>query len=761
MVLAKGSTMPDKAHSHWFQVASRCTSAAFARAANALLALLVAAPLHAQSGYYRHMLFDNSAQAGHYYYSSGEGVAPSMLEVERGKLPVETGHFLSPPNALRLHWQSQPGGSWQAGVQIVNFPNRPPELAGDALQFAVFSEQSIAAADLPDVVLSDARSGLQVAEFPGAFTGPEPLGKYTGDLPAGRWVQVRIAFAPLHSASVHGFHPERLQSLFFAQSRADGREHTLVFDDVHVTDEQPAAAAVPAMPAALIATGYDRHVDLQWQGQDEPQLARYEIHRSLDGGPWQPLGSQLPGVHRYTDFIGRTGAHADYRVAAIDGRNRASALSAPASASTREFSDDELLTMLQQAAFRYYWDGADPHSGMARENVPGDDRIVATGASGFGIGALVVGMARHFITREQGIARLEKIAGFLERAQHYHGAYSHYMDGATGRTLPLFGMLDNGGDLVETSFLMQGLLTARQFFDGDSARERALRQRITRLWEAVEWDWYRNGSESVALNWHWSPQWNFQIHHPLIGFNETHVTYLLAMASPTHGVPASAYYTGWAGQDARALKYRSGWSGQADGDHYANGNSYYGIKLDVGVGSGGPLFFAHYSYMGFDPHALRDRYAASYFDTLRNMALINLAYSIANPKHFAGYGANAWGLSASDGPTGYVPSAPDADHDVGTLTLTGALASFPYTPEASMAAFKHYYRDLGAELWGIYGPRDAYNPTRGWVSPIYMGLNQAPIVVMIENYRSGLPWQLFMSNPEIAPMLQRLAAASP
>jgi exo beta-1,2-glucooligosaccharide sophorohydrolase (non-reducing end) len=236
--------------------------------------------------------------------------------------------------------------------------------------------------------------------------------------------------------------------------------------------------------------------------------------------------------------------------------------------------------------------------------------------------------------------------------------------------------------------------------------------------------------------------------------------YLLAIASPTHAVPAAVYYSGWAGQSERAQNYRQGWSGSADGKLYGNGMSYFGIKLDVGVGSGGPLFFAHYSFLGMDPHALHDRYTASYFENNRNLALINRAYCVANPKHFAGYGADAWGLTASDGPKGYATPAPDALNDDGTLTLTGALASMPYVPEASLAALKHYYRDLGAELWGIYGPRDAYNPSVHWVSPIYMGLNQAPIVVMVENYRTGLPWKLFMSNPEISGMLRQLDAAT-
>jgi hypothetical protein len=482
------------------------------------------------------------------------------------------------------------------------------------------------------------------------------------------------------------------------------------------------------------------------------------IYRSLDSKNFEPIGVQIPGNNRYTDFLGKTGFSASYKVAASDQQYRLSAFSNTATASTRQFSDDELLTMLQEECFHYYWEGADPSSGMARESIPGDDRIVATGASGFAIAALVVGVDRGFISREQGIERLTKIVNFLEHAQRYHGAWSHFMNGSTGKTMPVFGMFDNGGDLVETSFLMQGLLAARQYFRRNSAAERDLYHRITRLWETVEWDWYRDDPNSKFLYWHWSSEWGDQIHHPLVGFNEVMITYLLAMSSPTHGVPVEMYYSGWAGQSQTAIDYRGGWSGAVDGDHYYNGHTYYGIKLDVGVGTGGPLFFTHYSYLGFDPHSLHDRYTSSYFDNNRNIALINRAYCVADPKHFKGYGPNAWGLTAADGPDGYVPHAPDATFDRGTLVPTGALASFPYTPEASMAALKHYYRDLGSELWDIYGPRDAYDPGRNWVSPIYMGLNQAPIVVMVENYRTGLVWKQFMSNPEIGEMLKKLNA---
>lgn len=739
------------------------------RAFSAILLLLTllghhhAADAQTDTDYYRHIIFDNSLTPDRYFYSWGSATGGSLIKEEEGRLPVETKTFLTPPNALRIEWQSKPGGGWEAEVRVVNFRYRFPEFLGSNLYFWCFSQEPIASADLPQVMVSTTREGLQVAEFPPAsFTNPIPLSKFIGDIPAKKWVRVRIPLSEFQTGSIYAFQPGFLQDVILLQGRADAAPHALIIDEVRVDNDpapEKASVTLPA-PQNVRAIGYDRHIEVGWDPVTDPALDRYVVYRSLDGKKFEPVGTQLPGIHRYSDFLGQAGVTAQYKVSASDRELRQSPLSSASSASTRELSDDDLLTMLQEACFHYYWDGADPHSGMARENIPGDDRMIATGASGFGIAALVVGTERGFITREQAVERLTKIVSFLENAQRYHGAWSHYMDGNTGKTMPVFGTFDNGGDLVETSFLMQGLLTARQYFRGPKEKEKALYGRITKLWEGVEWDWYRETATSDFIYWHWSPQWAWQIHHPLIGFNEVMITYLLAMSSPTHGVPVDMYYSGWAGQSQTAINYRGGWSGAHDGDHYGNGHTYYGIKLDVGVGTGGPLFFTHYSYIGFDPHRLRDRFTSSYFENNRNLALINRAYSMANPKHFKGYGADAWGLTASDGPEGYVPHAPDDENDKGTLTPTGALASFAYTPEASLVAFKHYYRDLGAEMWDIYGPRDAFNPAANWISPIYMGLNQAPITVMIENHRTGLVWKQFMSNPEIGEMLKKLDAVT-
>ena len=724
------------------------------------LALLASTPLLAAqtpTQYYRHVVFDNSLTSNRYFYSRAATSGQSALDAQDGRLPVESNITHTPPNALKIAWRSAPAGGWVAEISLNNFRNRLPGLTGSNLYFWLYAPKTIAATDMPQLVLSTSTHGMQVAEFPASFTAPIDLGKFTGNMPAGRWVRVRIPLAGCKSASIYPFRPELLQSLTFHQGAADNQPHTLLVDDVYVGNDAMDAAKLDA-PAHLRATGYDRHVELAWEATDAPGVARYEVYRSMDGGAFEPIGIQWPGVHRYEDFLGKSDVKAEYKVVAAGWDGRQSAFSNAAEAATHAMTENQLLTMMQRANFEYYWEGADPHSGMARENIPGDNRIVATGASGFGVMALMVGVDRGFITRKQGLDRLTKIVDFLTHAERYHGAWSHYMNGATGRTMPVFGMYDNGGDLVETSFMLEGLLAARQYFRGPSAEEQALYKNITHLWDTVDYAWYRQTPESNFIYWHWSPEWQFKIHHPLIGFNEVMIAYLLAMASPTHAVPASMYYSGWAGQSKRAIEYREGWSGSKEGDHYWNGNTYFGIHLDVGVHRGGPLFFTHYSFMGFDPHALHDKYTSSYFNNNRDIARINLAYSLANPKHWKGYGADAWGLTASDGPYGYAAQAPDKADDHGTITPTGALASFPYTPAASMAALKHYYCDLGGELWGVYGLRDAYNPTDEWVSPIYMGLNQAPIVVMIENYRTGLVWKNFMANPEIGAMLKKLNA---
>jgi len=693
--------------------------------------------------YYTHLVFDHSLTQRNYTFSAGRAVAPSALELLDHKLPVSEQRFVSPPNSLRLSWRSGRGGDWHAAIQVERWRGRAMRLAGDRLTFWCRAEQAIRAVHLPS---------LQIGLDTGLRTIPLRLMDVAPDLPAGQWTYVEVpfsAFAPITAPVDFG----RIAQVIFLQALDDDVPHTLYLDELRVRFAPDDVVAAPL--SGLEARGADRHVDLRWEPSSDPNLAYVLIERSEDGQAFAPVGTQNPMFSRYTDYVGRSGAALRYRVSAVNHAYRASAPSAPVTAATHALDDDALLTMVQAATFRYYWEHAHPEAGMALECVPGDEHLVALGASGFGITALPVAVERGFVSREAAGAHLAKILAFLDRADRFHGAWPHFLDGRDGKAIALFGPYDNGGDLVETSFLMQGLLTARQYFDRDTPAERDLRATITRLWEGVEWNWYRNPADPDFLYWHWSPTDGWHINHPLIGWNEAMITYLLAVASPTHAVPASLYASGWASQSARAQRYRQNWGQTTAGDHYRNGEIYFGVELPVGVGPGGPLFFTHYSFLGFDPRGWRDAFA-NYFDNNRRLSLINYHYCAANPGGYAGYGEDCWGLTASDDHTGYMAHEPRPAQDNGTITPTAALSAFPYTPEESLRALRHLYREHGAALWDIYGFRDAINLSENYASRIFMGLNQAPIVVMIENWRTGLPWRLFMANPEIVPALERI-----
>jgi hypothetical protein len=491
--------------------------------------------------------------------------------------------------------------------------------------------------------------------------------------------------------------------------------------------------AQPQAPSGLEGTAYEKHVDFTWATNPEPNVAGYRIYRSVDGGALELLANVNAATTRYMDFTGGD-LDLEYRlkVHLIDGQE--SDYSDPILLQTQLMTDEEFLDMVQEYTFRYFWDFAHPVSGLARErNTSGD--IVTIGGSGFGVMAILVGIERGYITREEGLTRLIQITSFLEFADRYYGVWPHWMHGATGKTIP-FSQFDDGGDLVETAFMLQGLLTARAYFDLDTPGENALRELITSLWEQVNFNWYRKQVNNF-LYWHWSPNYGWQMNFQIRGFNEAHIVYILAIASPTHNVPANLYHAGWAGGS------------------YENGNSYYGYPLAVGPYRGGPLFFAHYSYLGFDPRLKRDAYA-NYFVRNRNHTYINREYCIQNPEGHAGYGENSWGLTASDNPWGYLAHEPTPDRDNGTITPTAALSSMPYTPQESIAALKHFYREYGEQLWGPYGFYDAFNIGENWFADSYLAIDQGPIICMIENYRTGLLWEKFMANPEIQPALDAI-----
>ncbi len=407
-----------------------------------------------------------------------------------------------------------------------------------------------------------------------------------------------------------------------------------------------------------------------------------------------------------------------------------------------QLSDSQLLDLVQRQTFKYFWDFGHPVSGLARERSNKTfgygDEVVTIGGSGFGIMAMIVAAERKWISREESLDRLLKMAQFLEKSDRYHGMFPHWLNGATGKAIP-FSTYDNGADIVETSFLFQGLLTAKQYFDQDNEKEKKLVLIIDKLWREAEWTWYTQDKE--VLYWHWSANYGWQMNHEVRGWNECLITYIMAAASPAFPIEANVYHNGW-----------------AQNSYFKNGKSYYNIQLPLGMEYGGPLFFAHYSFLGLDPRGLKDQYA-DYWEQNRNHVLINRQYCIDNPRKYKGYGENCWGLTASDNHKGYGAHSPI--EDLGVITPTAALSSFPYVPEYSMQVLRHLYEDYDGTLFKEYGFVDAFNQSENWIADSHLAIDQGPIIVMIENYRTGLLWKLFMQNEDILNGLRKLGFETP
>lgn len=404
-----------------------------------------------------------------------------------------------------------------------------------------------------------------------------------------------------------------------------------------------------------------------------------------------------------------------------------------------------LLDRVQRETFGYFWDGAEPISGLAPERIhidgyysQNDSDVIACGGSGFGIMAMLVAIERGFVSRKDVVVRLEKAVTFLETAERFHGAWPHWMY-PNGKPKP-FSRKDDAGDIVETSYLAQGLLCARQYFKKGNTREKVLAARLDKLWREIEWDWYRGPNQENVLYWHWSPNFGWEMNHQIEGYNECLITYVLAASSPTHTVPAEVYHEGWSrngGMVGNTTKY---------------GRTLV-LKHNGSPEYGGPLFWSHYSFLGLDPRKLKDRYA-DYWTHNVNHVIIDYEYCVENPNGYKGYSPECWGLTSSYSVKFYAGHRPE--EDLGVITPTAALSSFPYSQKESMAALKHFYHDLGDKVVGKYGPYDAFSIHYDWYPVQYLAIDQGPIPVMIENYRSGLLWELFMSSEEVQAGLTKL-----
>ena len=649
----------------------------------------------------------------------------TVILANTNKFPVDVNHKYSGVNALRLMWKSVSGGDWGLAVAEEGWIAHDVTTK-DSITFRIYSGNEIDSTALFSIYIEDIQNNK---------TPKQNLSQFINKIEKNKWMKVSIPLSVFES-NPGSVDLTQIKTIYFGQGFADNSLHLVFIDEIRMVANGDIDITPPAVPTGLAASPSNTSIKLSWNPNTETDVSGYRIYRS-NSGSYDIIGFTSNSDTSYSDNTGIPPKTFSYKISAYDLSGNESVLSDSVMATTISETDSALLDMVQRATFKYFWDYAHPVSGLARERL-GSGETCAIGGSGFGVMAIIVGIERGFITRTQGVARMLTILNFLTtQADRFHGAFPHWMNGTTGKVIP-FSTKDDGGDIVETSYMIEGLLTARQYFNQDNSDEKQIRDLITSIWESVEWDWYRKDGGDF-IYWHWSPDYNWDMNFPISGFNETMIVYLLAIASPTHPVPADLYYKGWASSN------------------YQNGKSFYGIPLYVGWDYGGPLFFVHYSFLGFDPSDKKDIYT-NYFINNRNYTLIDQAYCADNPKNYPGYSADTWGLTASDNPWGYDAQSPTNDN--GTISPTAAISSMPYTPELSMNALKSFYYVYGNKLWGQYGFYDAFNLSQNWYASSYIAIDEGPIIDMIENYRSQLLWKNFMANPEIQPMLDAIGFVS-
>lgn len=653
--------------------------------------------------------------------SYGSQSGTSMVErINGSKAPLEYTTKWRGTTAIRLRFTQQTGGDWVLGVANAGWA-AVNSATLDSLIFWAYSATAIPASSLPYAFIEDANN---------VRTPRYSMASYNAaGIPAATWTRLVMPLAPFKTGP-GGANMAIINKMFFCQAPTGvmNVQRTLYVDEIRWVR---ADLTPPLTPAGAEGLAFERHVDLLWDLPVAADVESYRIERMVTGvwTPWVWGAGEDGGVSLW---VGSSAVACTLRAVTEDWSFRESAPTATFYLTTQALDDEAFMDMIQRATFRYFWQSAHPVSGLSRERSSSGD-IVTSGGSGFGLMTIPVGIERGFVTRAEGVARVLQMLTFLSTTAEKHwGAFPHWLNGATGVHVGFLGPSDDTVDLVETSYLAQGLLAVRQYFDGADPDETQIRALATQMWEAIEWDMFVAAGET-KLRWHRSPTTGLSS-ASVQGWNECLITYLLAVASPTNPIPASFYTQGWARNGAMALN-----------------QSYYGHQLYVGYAYGGPMFFAHYSFLGFDPRFKQDAYA-NYFIHNRNQALVQVDYSAANPLGRVGYSATCWGLTASDDPGGYSAHEP-MTNDNGTISPTAALASMPYVPDQAMAAARTFYGTYGATLWGFNGFKDAFHPGLGWTAADYLAIDQGPIVLMIENHRSGLLWNRFMANPEIAPAL--------
>jgi hypothetical protein len=679
--------------------------------------------------------FDEDDPTGVNYYDASYGTATDGSQLTLGgpgdKLIILTDQHQQGANSGLVEWTSAPGGAWLLFIARPNWVTRNVSSHSN-LVIWLNGPAAIPAADLPRVGLEssppDARSiTVKLGDF--LMTGL--------DADPGTWEKVLVPLTNFPPTG--GFDPTQVKTVWFSQNTADAVKHTLWVDNIRFVAQeggQPTGPP-PTPPTGIVTRAGDRSVVLHWDRNPETNILGYFIYRSLSPvGPFdQPLNASLVPLTSYADTQAANARPLYYVIQAVDEAMQLGTNSVAVAATPRPFTSNlQFLEYVQQTAFDYFWYQANPANGLVRDRSQvGSPCSVA--AVGFGLTGLGIAVDHGWISREAARQRcLRTLRTFWDTPQGtnntgtigYRGWFYHFLDMETATR---FGTSELSS--IDTALFLAGVLSAKQYFDGDHPDEVAIRDLVDQLFGRVDWLWMANSGDSLTMGW--QPDQGF-LNARWIGYNEAMVLYLMAFGAATNPLPANQW-----------LAWTSGYKWATN----------YGLSFIEFP----PLFGHQYSHCWVDFRHVTDAYTRqhglTYFENSRRATLAQQAYAMDNPGRFTGYGSNVWGFTACDGPgvPPYYPyiarGAPPARYDDGTIAPTAVGASLPFAPEIALPTLRGFYDRYRVNLWTAYGFRDAFNLSANWWGPDVIGIDQGPILLMIENWLNQRVWQRFMKNAEI------------
>lgn len=695
---------------------------------------------------YPEVLFENSTLEGNYAYSRVEYEGPSWVENVGGRLPVSDSIFFTPGNALSLTYTAVTGGNWRVAISYPEAARYYAAEESDRLTFKLFAESDMATASLPkiSVIQEDTMS------IPIDFAAHAP------EFQSNTWVNVSI---PL--TAIRDLRPGVvIQGLQFSQGGADQRKHRLYIDQIEFLPADPPQVKLSSQAVLSSAKAYDQHVDLTWQLPLTPSIRYVKIYRSEDNENFAPVAIRPIFAQKCTDFVPESDKTYYYKIAWVDYNYQESPFSNVLEAETKTATDEELLDFIEAAHVNYFIERTEVNSGMHAVQFGVDHATVSVKETGLSLLAQIVGTERGVVSRPATRSRLVRILDFLDEVDRYQGAFPAFIDGRSKE-----GVFDVDSvpeaDLEATTFLMQGLLVAQAYFQADSGETDSLTERINALWETIEWNKFTiEGQETILLD-KWSPVIGFRHAKPLGGFNAGLISYMLALASPEYAVVPEAYDEGLGVARELAdtpysmeLANNPSFAVKTQEDEvsspikyneypYQRDTTVYGLPITVGSVDTS-LLIAYKPFLALDPRDKQDAFADYYTNH------VNLIQAYQRRDNELGNGSGSldiWGLQQEG-------DSDTATFDAAAVSPAIAIASYAYVPDEAIKSIRMFYRTFGNVLFTEYGFRKWINFSAHAVADEYDALNQAAIVVMLENGRTGLIWDLFSNHPVIRPVIE-------